>query len=184
MHTGWCVWITGLPGSGKSVISEALMNLLDEKDITAQVLSSDALRRVLTPKPSYSLDERDVVYATLVYAAELLTENGVNLVIDATGNLRRYRDSARKGIQRFLEVYLKCPLAVCVDREKRRGKAFNAPRRIYAKALEGKASAVPGMGQPYEPPLKPELTLDTTECQPKECAQKVLEAILSRFYDK
>ncbi|MCK4313884.1 adenylyl-sulfate kinase, partial [Candidatus Bathyarchaeota archaeon] len=68
-HTSWCVWITGLPGSGKSVISHALLDLLRQKGIQAQLLSSDALRKILTPKPAYSLEERNIVYATLVYIA-------------------------------------------------------------------------------------------------------------------
>ncbi|MCK4633642.1 adenylyl-sulfate kinase, partial [Candidatus Bathyarchaeota archaeon] len=87
---GWCVWVTGLPGSGKSVVSQALLELLEENGIVAQLLASDALRKVLTPKPTYSLEERDIVYATLVYMAKLLTRNNVNVIIDATGNLRRY----------------------------------------------------------------------------------------------
>ncbi len=179
---GWCVWVTGLPGSGKSVVSEALHNLLERKGIHAQILASDALRKVLTPKPTYSLEERDIVYATLVYIAKLLTKNGVNVIIDATGNLRRYRENARKQITRFMEAYLECPLEVCFQRESKRGKTYEAPKQIYAKALEGKAPTVPGVGQPYEPPLNPEITLDTTKFTPKECAEKIFEIILKCFY--
>ena len=174
---GWCVWITGLPGSGKSVVSRALMKLLLEKNIHAQLLSSDALRKALTPKPSYSLEERNMVYAALSYVAELLTQNDVNVVIDATGNMRRYRDEARKKIPRFFEVYLKCPLKVCMEHEAKRGKTFLAPKNIYSKSLEGKAPTVPGIGQPYEPPMNPEATLDTTKCSPRKCAQRILKLL-------
>ena len=174
---GWCVWVTGLPGSGKSVVSEALLKLLDERDIRAQLLSSDALRKVLTPKPTYSLEERDVVYATLVYVAKLLTQNGVNVVIDATGNLRRYRENARKQILRFIEAYLECPLEVCTEREAKRGKTYHAPKQIYAKALQGKAPTVPGIGQPYEPPLNPEIKIDTMQYTPEQAAKKILKLL-------
>jgi adenylylsulfate kinase len=166
-----------LPGSGKSVVSEALLKLLDQKGVHAQLLSVDALRRVLTPKPSYSLEERDMVYAALVYFAELLTENGVNVVIDATGNLRRFRDDARRGISRFFEVYLECPIEVCMDREAKRGQTRLAPRKIYSRALSGKAPTVPGIGQPYEPPIKPEVTVNTVKCRPQECAKKILQKL-------
>jgi adenylylsulfate kinase len=176
--TGWCTWVTGLPGSGKSTVSEALLKLLKKEDVHAQLLSSDTLRRFLTPKPSYSLEERDTVYATLVYIAELLTQNGVNVVIDVTGNLRRYRENARKRIPVFIEVYLECSLEVCVQREGRRARTHHAPKSIYERAGEGKAPTVPGVGQPYEPPSNPEIKLDTTKCSPVECAQKVLEKIL------
>lgn len=176
-ETGWCVWVTGLPGSGKSVVSEALLLLLEENGVRAQLLSSDRLRKVMTPQPTYSLAERDVVYGSLVYIAELLTRNGVNVVIDATGNLRRYRDQARKQIPRFIEVYLKCPIDVCVERERKRERTYFAPRKIYSKALKGQASTVPGIGQPYEEPLNPEVVLDGVICSPKECAEKIFAQI-------
>jgi len=63
--SGWCVWVTGLLGSGKSVVSQALHKLFKQKGIHTQLLSSDALRKILTPKPTYSLEERDTVYQTL-----------------------------------------------------------------------------------------------------------------------
>lgn len=181
MVVGWCVWVTGLPGSGKSVVSGALVRLLGERGVRLQLLSSDALRKVVTPRPCYSLEERDVVYGTLVYVASLLTENGVNVVIDGTGNLRRYRDDARKRIGRFAEAYLVCPLDVCMEREARRGEAFSAPKRIYARALEGGALNVPGVGQPYEEPLTPELMLDTRRFSPEECAEKIAGLIEEHF---
>lgn len=177
-ETGWCVWITGLPGSGKSVVSEAFLALLSENRVSAQLLSSDALRKVITPKPTYSLDEREVVYASLVYVASLLTQNGVNVIIDATGNLRRYRDIARRQMTRFIEAYLKCPLDVCIERERKREKTYHAPRRIYAQALKHKGSTVPGVGQPYEEPLNPEIVLDASACSPRECAEAIWKKIM------
>ena len=178
---GWCVWVTGLPGSGKSVISEALIKLAAKRGIKAQLLASDALRKVMTPQPTYSLEERDRVYATLVYIAKLLTQNGVNVVIDATGNLRRYRESARQEIPKFLEAYLECPLQVCVEREAKRGKTYHAPKKIYSRARDGTAPTVPGFGQPYEQPLKPEVTINTTKCKPEDCAEKILGVILENY---
>jgi len=177
---GWCVWVTGLPGSGKSVVSEALLELLRQRGIHAQLLSSDDLRKVLTPKPTYSLEERDMVYDTLVYIAKLLTQNGVNVIIDATGNLRRYRESARKQIHRFIEAYLECPLEVCIQREAKRGKTYQAPKQIYAKAVEGRAPTVPGIGQPYELSINPEITIDTTKHTPEQAAQKILQKLLAQ----
>jgi len=174
---GWCVWITGLPGSGKSTVSSTLLELLEKDEVHAQLLSSDALRKVMTPKPTYSLEERNSVYETLVYIAELLTQNGVNVVIDATGNLRRYRDNARKRISPFIEVYLQCPLETCMLREAGRTGTFQAPRRIYERAGKGNAPTVPGVGQPYEPPSNPEITLDTTRHSRMESAKKVLKRI-------
>ncbi len=175
---GWCVWITGLPGSGKSVVSRALIELLKQKGVSVQLLSSDELREKLTPKPTYSLQERDVVYATMVYIAKLLTQNGVNVLIDATGNLRRYRDDARAQIPRFIEAYLECPVEVCMQREAERKETYHAPTQIYQKALQNKdASTVPGVGQPYEAPLNPDVAVKNFTLSPEDVAKQVLEAI-------
>ena len=181
LQDGWCVWITGLPGSGKSVIATALMKLLEQEKIHAQLLSSDVLRKVLTPKPSYSLEERDAVYATLVFMARMLTQNSVNVGIDATGNLRSYRENARKQIPFFIEVFLGCPLKLCMEREAKRRKTYHAPKQIYSRAKDGRAPTVPGVGQPYEPPLNPEITLNTAKCTPEACAQKILDLICRTF---
>lgn len=161
------MWVTGLPGSGKFTVAEALLKPLKKEGVYAQLLSSNALRKVLTPKPSYSLEERDAVYATLVYIAELLTQNGVDVVIDATGNLRRYRENARKRIPAFIEAYLKCSLEVCKKREAARVRTHHAPKQIYEWAGHGKAPTVPRVGQPCEPPSNPEITLDTTKSSPQ-----------------
>jgi adenylylsulfate kinase len=180
MTDGWCVWVTGLPGSGKSVISEAFISLLKAKGVRAELLSSDALRKVMTPKPSYTLEERDSVYDTLVYVAELLVRNGVNVVIDATGNSRRYRENARKLVPCFIEVYLECPLNVCMEREATRDRSYHAPRGIYSKAKEGRAPTVPGVGQPYEKAEHPEVTIDTTKTTQEEAAAKIFKALRTK----
>jgi adenylylsulfate kinase len=110
-----------------------------------------------------------------------LTGNGVNVVNDGTGNLRKYRDDARKRVKRFAEVYLVCPFDVCIERETHRDETFSAPRQVYARGLEGKASNVPGVGQPYEEPLMPELVLDTLRLSPEECAEKIVGLIEKHF---
>jgi len=169
-----------LPGSGKSVIVEALVKRLKRQNVRVQVVSVDMLRRLMTPKPTYSETERDVVYAAIAFVAKLLTENHVNVVIDATGNRRRYRDNARKMIPEFIEAYVRCPLEICIERESKRGRSFMAPKYIYKRGLSGEAPTVPGLGVPYEEPLHPEVAVDSDRTSPEECAQKIQNALTKR----
>jgi len=178
---GWCVWITGLPGSGKSVVGQALLRQLEQQGISAQLVSIDMLRKVVTPKPTYSEKERDIVYASIVFVSKLLTQNGVNVIIDATANRQRYRDYARKQIPRFIEAYVRCPLEICIEREAKRGKTFMAPRDIYKKAFIGKSTTVPGIGVPYEQPQNPEVTVDSDKQSLEECAEKIYRTITRIF---
>lgn len=178
---GWCVWITGFPGSGKSIVSRALVELLNKKSVSVQLLSTDEIRKILTPNPTYSIEERDTVYATLICMATLFTQNGVNILIDATGNFRRYRDDARSQIARFIEVYLDCPFDICIQRETERKETYYAPTQIYKKALQNKTSnTVPGVGQPYEVPLKPDVVVKNFACTPQESAQQIYEVIIAK----
>lgn len=178
---GWAVWITGLPGSGKSTIANELCKKLKKEKITFQLISIEMVRRFLTPNPSYTEEERRIVYNALVFTAELLTRNGINVIIDATGNRRSYRDKAREKIKKFIEVYVKCPLEICMEREKSRKKTYGAPKDIYKKALTGKSLTVPGVGVPYEEPLNPEVTIDSVKLNPKEAAEKILNEIKKRW---
>lgn len=178
---GWCVWVTGLPGSGKSTIAQALVNKLKERGIHAQVVSSDMLRKVVTPKPNYSDEERDMVYGAIVFVSWLLTRNGVNVIIDATANRRKYRGHARREISMFMEAYVRCPLEVCIKREARRGKTFYAPKGIYEKAFTGDSATVPGVGVPYEEPFNPEVVVDSDKLDAGRCAERILEVLVETF---
>jgi len=178
---GWAVWITGLPGSGKSTITRALVKRLREHNVRVQILSVDMLRKILTPRPTYSEEERRIVYDALAFVARLLTENSVNVLIDATGNRRSYRNSARRQIKRFMEAYVRCPLSICMMREKERRFTFGAPRRVYRKAEKKESSTVPGVGVPYEMPLKPEVVVDSFQLAPDESAKRIWMKIQQKF---
>lgn len=167
---GWAIWVTGLPASGKSTISNLVKGKLAEEGVSAQILETDELRRILTPNPTYSLEEREVFYTSLSYIGWLLTINGVNVIYDATANRRRWRDYARARIPRFIEIYMNCPLEICEARD---------PKGIYKQAATGQARFVPGAQQDYEPPFAPEVTLDCRE-DPKRLADQLMEEIRRR----
>lgn len=168
------IWITGLPGSGKSTIAEGIKEL--HPDFI--VLRMDELRKMVTPEPTYSDAERDIVYRCLVYVARMLVENGHSVIIDATGNLRKWRGLARNLIPQYIEVYLKCPLEICRIRESQRDETRGAPKRIYQKAAAG--WPVPGISSPYEEPANPELFIETDKFSVNETVQ-LIDALLKRY---
>lgn len=155
----WAIWITGVPGSGKTTLALWVGAALEARGIPVKLLELDAIRRVLTPAPTYSAAEREIVYRALVYMAKLLTEAGVPVIIDATGHWRAWRELARELIPHFAEVHLRCPIEICIKREQSRRGGL-APSGIYARAGQP-GSTVPGVDLPYEEPLSPELVLDT-----------------------
>ncbi len=156
----WAIWITGLPGSGKSAIARAAAAELAARGERLQGLARDVRRRAHTPAPTYEAAERDAVYRALVLIARALAHAGQPVLIDATGHRRAWRDLARACIGDFAEVQLLCPLEVARERERTR-PAGHHPRAIYARAGQPGAT-VPGVDVPYEPATAPELTIDTT----------------------
>lgn len=161
------VWLTGLPGSGKSTVSAELKKLRPE----FAVLRMDEFRKIVTPEPTYSEAERDLVYRGLVFAAKTLSESGRPVIIDATGNRRIWRDLARRLMPGFMEVYLRCRQEICAGREASRSDRHGAPQDIYRKGKEG--WPVPGVNVPYEEPEQPELVIDTETVSPGEAAARI-----------
>lgn len=167
------LWITGLPGSGKSSVADALT----ENHPDFSVLRMDELRKVVTPHPSYSQQERDLVYRCLVYLAKTLSDLGHPVIIDATGNLRIWRDLARSLMPGYIEVYLKCSLEECREREMHRKDSKAAPRDIYEKGRKG--WPVPGVNAPYEEPAGPEIFIDSNNTPVEEAAALIEEYLAS-----
>jgi len=173
LSEGWAIWITGLPSSGKSTIAKLLSERLGSIGIRVQILESDELRRILTPNPKYTEEERDTFYRAMAYIGWLLVRNGVNVIFDATANRRRYREEARRMIPRFMEVYLECPIEVCIARDR---------KGLYRMASEGSVKTLPGLQVPYEEPLNPDLKLNTALNDPERCVELIIEAMRARGF--
>jgi adenylylsulfate kinase len=168
----WAIWITGPPGSGKSVLARATAAELRALGEPVRVLELDEIRQTLTPSATYSAAERDVVYRALAYMAALLAAAGMPVIVDATAHRRVWRDLARLAIARFAEVQLVCPPGVCRERERTRPPG-HAPRGIYARAGRPGAT-VPGVDVPYEPAQAPELVVDTSRESVAQAAGRVV----------
>jgi adenylylsulfate kinase len=176
----WAVWFTGLPGSGKTTVATEAEKRLAAQGIRVRRLEMDQVRSVLTPQPTYSEEERKIVYAAIAFMAKLLTEEGVNVIIDATGNLRQYRTLAMWLIPHFAEVYIECPMELSMEREARRKGGF-APGHIYEKGQTGRSHTVPGLNVPYEAPQEPLITIDTSSTLPEEAGKLAAAAIVKKF---
>ena len=175
----FAVWLTGIPGSGKTTIARRLREMLKDFGVSAKILELDEIRKFLTPHPTYSEEEREIVYAALAYMAKLLVECGQPVIIDATANRRRFRERARSLIPRFAEVHVKCSLSTAMRRERVR-RAEHSPTGIYEKALKEKAT-VPGVNVPYEAPLHPEVVVDTEKMSAEACAKKIADFVREHF---
>lgn len=167
----FALWITGLPASGKSTLTKALTTQLAARGIDTAVLESDELRKVLTPEPNYDENERNRFYGQMNYIGALLVRHGVPVVFDATANRRAWREEARRNIARFLEVYVKSPVEVCVARD---------PKGIYRRARERGASAVPGVQAEYEAPEHPDITVEGDRETPEAAAARVIAKLVER----
>lgn len=173
MPPAFAVWITGLPASGKSTITRALVRELAARGIEVAVLESDALRRVMTPHPTYSEDEREMFYRAMTYIGSLLVEHGVPVVFDATANRRAYREAGRAAIERFVEVFVVCPLDECIARD---------PKGIYRKGQSAQASTVPGLQASYEEPEHPDVVVPGSGESPESSARTVMRFLEARGY--
>jgi adenylylsulfate kinase len=168
MAPAFAVWITGLPSSGKSTIARAVIEELRARGVDVVVLESDTLRQVLTPRPTYSQDERETFYRAMAYIGSLLVKHGVPVIFDATAHRRAYRSAARETIPRFIEVHVECPLDVCMARD---------PKGIYRQAVSGQASTVPGMQASYEAPERPEVVVSGRDEPPEAGARAIVRAL-------
>jgi len=170
-NTAFAVWITGLPASGKSVISAALVKQLKAREIEVAVLESDALRKEFSTHPTYDAEDRDHFYGVIAFIGKILTDHGLPVIFDATANRRVYRERARVQIRRFLEIYVDSPLEVCMKRD---------PKGIYRTALAGKSENVPGLQVEYEAPENPEIVIHGDRESPELGATRIITALEDR----
>lgn len=146
----WAVWITGPPGSDTSALAGAAVDAMAAAGRSVELLQLDEMRRLVTPEPTETELERNLVHRALVYVASTLVDAGVTLIVDASAHRRAWRDLARLVLPRFAEVQLACPLEACRERAHRDG---------------------------YEPPPEPELTIDTSRETPIVAAARIAELV-------
>ena len=165
---GFTLWFTGLSGAGKTTISEIVEHELRERGRRVEVLDGDIVRTNLSKGLGFSRDDRNINVLRIGFVANLLTRNGVAVIVSAISPYKEARAQGRRRIIDFVEVFVDAPLEVCAERD---------VKGLYKKAFAGEIEQFTGVSDPYEPPAAPDLVLKTEEETPKESAHKVMEKL-------
>jgi 3',5'-nucleoside bisphosphate phosphatase len=170
---GLCLWLTGLSGSGKSTIGRLLARRLRQRGQRVEILDGDVVREDLCNELGFSRADRDTNVRRIAFVADLLTRNGVSVVVGAISPYRAARGEARELLGgRFVEVYVRASLAECERRD---------TKGLYRRARAGEVDHFTGVSDPYEEPLRPEIVLDTEKEPPHRSVERLLELASARL---
>lgn len=174
---GFCIWFTGLSASGKSTTAEILTVLLQEFGRQVTVLDGDVVRNHLSRGLGFSKEDRDAnIHRIGFVAAEIVKHQGT-VICAAVSPYRATRNDVRNmiGADRFIEVFMNTPLAECERRD---------VKGMYLKARRGEIKNFTGIDDPYEPPVQPEIELETLEKSPEENARAIIAHLTERGFIK
>ena len=175
---GLTIWFTGLSGSGKSTVAHALIERLAEFGRNVSLLDGDEIRTHLSKGLGFSKEDRDTNIRRVGFVAAMVSQHGGTVLCSVISPYRAVRDEARKMSRgNFVEVFCDTPLDVCESRD---------VKGLYAKARtavkDGKPMGFTGVDDPYEPPVNPEVTIDTSRLPVQECADAIIEKLLALGY--
>jgi sulfate adenylyltransferase len=168
---GFCIWFTGLSGSGKSATTQVLTSLLLERGRETAILDGDVVRTHLSKGLGFSKEDRDTNILRIGFVAgEIVHASGI-VICAAISPYRATREEARKMVgENFIEVFMDTPVEVCEQRD---------VKGLYAKARQamqdGKPMGFTGVDDPYEPPISPEITLQGYGATPEDNARKIVQ---------
>ena len=166
MKTGLTIWFTGLSGAGKTTISKELEHRLRERGVKKlEILDGDVVRTNLSKGLGFSKEDRDTNIRRIGFVAKLLSRNGVLVMTAAISPYRAIRDEIRMDIGDFVEVYVKCPVEVCAERD---------VKGLYKKAMSGEIANFTGIDSDYERPDDAEIVLRADRDGVEELAGQIL----------
>jgi adenylylsulfate kinase len=166
---GGVVWLTGLPSAGKTTVAQALAGRLRDEGVRSYVLDGDVVRKGLNADLGFTAEARCENVRRVGEVAALFADAGLTAIVALISPYVADRDRARQRAgERFVEVYVDCPLDVCKSRD---------PKGLYARAAAGKMKGLTGVDDPYEPPIRPEAVLYTDREDVAACVEKVLAAM-------
>lgn len=168
------IWFTGLSGSGKSTISDALENLLFEKGFSTYSLDGDNIRFGLCKGLGFSLEERTENIRRIAEVANLMLDAGIIVLASFISPLKPQRELVREivGKENFIEVYVSTPVEECEKRD---------VKGLYKKAKNGEIKNFTGISSVYETPEKPDFKIDTTDISIKKSVQNIYNQIKNQL---
>lgn len=165
---GFTIWFTGLPCSGKSTIAKLVEQELRRRGLKVELLDGDIVRTNLSQGLGFSKEDRDTNIRRVGFVCKLLTRNGVVAIAACISPYREVREALRREIGDFVEVYVKCPVEVCMKRD---------VKGMYEKARTGELSNFTGISDPYEEPPNPEVVVETDKASPDQSIKKIIRKL-------
>ncbi len=169
------LWLTGLSGAGKTTLAALLATELRARGIGVEVLDGDEVRTNLSKGLGFSKEDRDTNIRRIGYVCSLLSRNGVGAVSAAISPYRAVRDEVRRAVEQdgaeFIEVFVKCPIAVLAERD---------VKGLYKKALAGEIKGFTGISDPYEEPLAPDVLVETDRESVESSTSKIIRELERR----
>jgi adenylylsulfate kinase-like enzyme len=187
-RAGVLLWFVGLPGSGKSTLARAVHEALQARGMEVVYLQMDERRKSYFPVPSYSAEERHQAYRMFAEEGAALAREGKGVILDGTAHELGMREYARSLAPRFIEVYVRCPLQVAMEREAERPEGL-VMADMYRKAVERRASGrqfenlgqVIGVDVPFEENPRAECVVENVGLSIEEARDRILDCIAARF---
>ncbi len=170
---GFTLWFTGLPCSGKSTLARKLEEIMLERGVNVEVFDGDEVRENLSKGLTFSKEDRDINIRRIGFVCDLLARNGVIAIGAAISPYREIRDEIRASTENFLEVYVECSIEELTRRD---------VKGLYEKALKGEIKNFTGISDPYEAPLKPEVTLNSETDSEEESLGQLVAALEKQGY--
>jgi len=165
-NEGFVLWLTGLSGSGKSALAARVAAKLREKRQYVEILDGDVVRKSLTKDLGFTEADRKTNLERVTFVAKLLSRNGVATIVSFISPYIVSRENARKETTNLIEVFVKCPLKVCIERD---------VKGLYKKAFAGEIDNFTGVSHPYEEPPNPEIIVETDKNTLEESTEKILD---------
>lgn len=165
---GFCVWLTGLPSSGKTTLARELSTQIRAQGFATELLDGDEVRRGLSADLGFDRASREAHAIRVAYVAKLLVRHGVIPIVALISPYRRSRANARSEIGSFVEVYVSTPLSVCESRD---------VKGLYRRARAGEVKEMTGVDDPYEAPESPDIVIDTSTVGPADTAAEMVREL-------